>query len=400
MVEPTLAIIGLVLSAFFSATEIAFHQANPLQLAVWRERGYETANLTEQFLGKPDRYLITVLVGTNLANVLTSSYATITLIHLGLPQLWILITISAVILVFGEILPKSFSRERATSMAVFNTPFLRASEILFTPIVWIARSYASLFPDGKEKSTTHFLNRNELKILFDEMEVSEELEAEEKEVIINIFDFGSQPVRAAMTSRADIIGLHEDASVEDAVQLMASTGLSKLVLYRDSLDQIQGIVFLHDLFSEAESLYEIAHRPLFISETMTSSEALRELKRYRSTLAIVVGVDGKASGLVTVEDLIEELFGEFEDVFDQETKRVSRLTDGSFVMDGRMDLEELESESGVRLPKGNYETIGGFIIHRLGRIPTPGEKLESAGFRIRILRSTPSQVERIHIRKK
>ncbi|HIC74616.1 MAG TPA: DUF21 domain-containing protein, partial [Candidatus Marinimicrobia bacterium] len=213
MVEPTLAIIGLVLSAFFSATEIAFHQANPLQLAVWRERGYETANLTEQFLGKPDRYLITVLVGTNLANVLTSSYATITLIHLGLPQLWILITISAVILVFGEILPKSFSRERATSMAVFNTPFLRASEILFTPIVWIARSYASLFPDGKEKSTTHFLNRNELKILFDEMEVSEELEAEEKEVIINIFDFGSQPVRAAMTSRADIIGLHEDASV-------------------------------------------------------------------------------------------------------------------------------------------------------------------------------------------
>ena len=400
MVEPTLAIIGLVLSAFFSATEIAFHQANPLQLAVWRERGYGTVNLTEQFLGKPDRYLITVLVGTNLANVLTSSYATITLIHLGLPQLWILITISAVILVFGEILPKSFSRERATSMAVFNTPFLRASEILFTPIVWIARSYASLFPDGKEKSTTHFLNRNELKILFDEMEVSEELEAEEKEVIINIFDFGSQPVRAAMTSRADIIGLHEDASVEDAVQLMASTGLSKLVLYRDSLDQNQGIVFLHDLFSEAESLYEIAHRPLFISETMTSSEALRELKRYRSTLAIVVGVDGKASGLVTVEDLIEELFGEFEDVFDQETKRVSRLTDGSFVMDGRMDLKELESESGVRLPKGNYETIGGFIIHRLGRIPTPGEKLESAGFRIRILRSTPSQVERIHIRKK
>ena len=400
MVEPTLAIIGLVLSAFFSATEIAFHQANPLQLAVWRERGYGTVNLTEQFLGKPDRYLITVLVGTNLANVLTSSYATITLIRLGLPQLWIVITISAVILVFGEILPKSFSRERATSVAVFNTPFLRASEILFTPIVWIARSYASLFPDGKEKSTTHFLNRNELKILFDEMEVSEELEAEEKEVIINIFDFGSQPVLAAMTSRADIIGLHEDASVEDAVQLMASTGLSKLVLYRDSLDQIQGIVFLHDLFSEPKSLLEIAHRPLFISETMASSEALRELRRYQSTLAIVVGVNGKTSGLVTVEDLIEELFGEFEDVFDQETKRVSRLTDGSFVMDGRMNLEELESESGVRLPKGNYETIGGFIIHRLGRIPTPGEKLESAGFRIRILRSTPSQVERIHIRKK
>lgn len=400
MLETSVAIIGLALSAFFSATEIAFHQANPLQLAVWREQGYRTVNLTEQFLGKPDRYLITVLIGTNLANVLTSSYATISLLRLGLPQLWIVITISAVILVFGEILPKSFSRERANSMAVFNTPFLRTSEILFTPIVWLSRSYASLFPEGKEKSSTHFLNRNELKILFDEMEVSKELEAEEKEVITNIFDFGSQPVRVAMTPRADIIGLHEDTSVEDAVQLMSSTGLSKLVLYKDSLDQIRGIIFLHDLFSESESLLEIAHRPLFISETMASSEALRELRRYRSTLAIVVGADGKTSGLVTVEDLIEELFGEFEDVFDQETKRVSRLSDGSFVVDSRVDLEELESVCGVRLPKGNYETIGGFVIQRLGRIPTPGEKLVSAGCRIKILRSTPSQIERILIRQR
>ena len=146
MLETSLAIVGLALSAFFSATEISFHQANPLKLAVWRERGYKNVNLTEDFLGKPDRYLITVLIGTNLANVLTSSYATISLLRLGLPQLWIVITISAVILVFGEILPKSFSRERANSMAVFNTPFLRISEILFTAIVWLARSYASLFP--------------------------------------------------------------------------------------------------------------------------------------------------------------------------------------------------------------------------------------------------------------
>ena len=232
------------------------------------------------------------------------------------------------------------------------------------------------------------------------MEVSKEFEAQEKEVITNIFDFGSQPVRVAMTPRADIIGLHEDASLEDAVQLMSSTGLSKLVLYKNSFDQIRGIIFLHDLFSEPKSLLEIAHRPLFISEIMASSEALRELKRYRSTLAIVVGVVGKTSGLVTVEDLIEELFGEFDDVFDQETKRISRLSDGSFVVDSRVDLEELESVCGVRLPKGNYETIGGFVIQRLGRIPTPGEKLVSAGFRIIILRSTPSQIERILIRQR
>lgn len=400
MVEAVLALVGLVLSAFFSGSEIAFLQANPVQLAVWREQGQKSAEHTEHLLGDPDRYLTTVLVGTNLANVLTSSYATIALLRWGLPQMWVVATIALVILVFGEIVPKSLSRERASSLAVFSTPILRVAEILLTPLVWLSRNYASLFLASKSHETAQFLSRDELRLLFDEMEVSQELEADEKEVITNIFEFGSQPVQAAMTPRADIVGLHESASVDDAVQLMGSTGLSKLVLYRDSVDHIRGIVFLHDLFAEPESLSEIVRRPLFISETMASSEALRELKRYRSTIAIVVGLDGGTSGLVTVEDLVEELFGEFEDVFDEEARRVSQLSDGSLVMDGRMDLEELESEYGIRLLKGNYETVGGFVIDRLGRIPPSGETVETHRFRIRILRSTPSQIERLHIRRK
>ena len=133
---------------------------------------------------------------------------------------------------------------------------------------------------------------------------------------------------------------------------------------------------------------------------MTPSEALSELRRYRSTLAMVVAPNGETTGLVTVEDLIEELFGEFEDVFDEEANRVSRLSDGSLVMDGRMSLDELIDEYGIELPSGNYETVGGFIIDRLGRIPATGEILDSDHVSIRILRSTPSQVERIHIRRK
>ncbi len=402
MIESAIALFGLVLSAFFSGTEIAFLQANPVQLAVWREGGNKTARRTEALLAEPDQYLTTVLVGTNLANVLTSSYATIVLARQGFSELLIILVLGSIILLFGEVLPKSFARDNASSMAVMATPLLKASELLLAPFVWLARGYASRFPNGDnpKRIGTDFLARDELKILFDEADAGEDLEAEEKEVITNIFEFGSQPVKAAMTPRADIIGIDENASIEDAINLMDSTGLSKLALFNGSVDDIRGIVFLHDLISSEGDLSDLARRPLFISESMTPSEALSELRRYRSTLAMVVAPNGETTGLVTVEDLIEELFGEFEDVFDEEANRVSRLSDGSLVMDGRMSLDELIDEYGIELPSGNYETVGGFIIDRLGRIPATGEILDSDHVSIRILRSTPSQVERIHIRRK
>ena len=400
MIESAIALFGLVLSAFFSGSEIAFLQANSVQLAVWREGGNKTARRTEALLSNPDRYLTTVLVGTNLANVLTSSYATIVLTRLGLPELLIILILGSIILLFGEVLPKSFSRDNASSIAVMVTPLLKTSELLLAPLLWLARGYASRFPNGDavKQRKSGFLARDELKILFDEAEAGDDLEAEEKEVITNILDFGSQPVKAAMTSRADIIGIDETASIKDAMELMDSTGLSKLVLFNGSVDNIRGIVFLHDLIASKQNLSDLARRPLFISESMTPSEALRELKRYRSTIAMVVAPNGKTSGLVTVEDLIEELFGEFEDVFDEEANRVSRLSDGGLLMDGRMSLDELVTECGIKLPSGNYETVGGFVINRLGRIPSAGEKLDTDDISIRILRSTPSQVERIHIR--
>ncbi|MEE2877033.1 MAG: hemolysin family protein [Candidatus Neomarinimicrobiota bacterium] len=402
MIESAIALFGLVLSAFFSGTEIAFLQANPVQLAVWREGGNKTAHRTEMLLAEPDRYLTTVLVGTNLTNVLTSSYATIVLSRMGLPEMFIILILGSVILLFGEVLPKIFARDNASSMAVLATPFLKSSELLLAPLIWLARAYASRFPNGDDdkRRSADFLARDELRILFGEAYVGEDLEAEEKKVITNIFEFGSQPVKAAMTPRADIIGIDESASIDDTMKLMESTGLSKLVLFNDSLDNIRGIVFLHDLISGGGKLANLARRPLFISESMTASEALSELRGYRSTIAMVVALDGKTSGLVTVEDLIEELFGEFEDVFDEETNRVSRLSDDSLLMDGRMSLDELVTGYGIQLPSGSYETVGGFVIDRLGRIPSSGEILESDDVSIRILRSTPSQVERIHLRKR
>jgi len=398
MIEISLSFFGLALSAFFSGTEIAFLRANPLQLSVWKEAGHKTASQTERYLTEPEKYLTTVLVGTNLANVLTSSYAAIALSNLELSQISIIFIIGSVILLFGEVIPKNLAREWPSSIAIASTPLLKFSELILFPLIWITRSYLFLFPNVKKEKKSSLLSRDELKILFHKAETGNNFEPEEKKVISKIFEFGSRSVQTAMTARAEIIGIDENSSITQAIKIMVSTGLSKLVLYNNSMDKISGVLFLHDLISINGPLNKVARRPLFISETMTSNEALRELRRYQSTLAIVVGHDGKASGLVTVEDLIEELFGEFEDVFDKKTNHASRISDNSLILDGRMKLEDLELEYGIILPSGDYETIGGLVIDHLGKIPSAGEKLETANVKFRIIKSTPSQIERIYIK--
>ena len=398
MIEVSLAIFGLTLSAFFSGTEIAFLRANPIQLSVWKEAGNKNVLQTEHYLADPEKYLTTVLVGTNLANVLTSSYATIALKNLQLSELSIIVIVGSIILLFGEVIPKSIAREWPSSIAISSTTILKISEFILFPLIWVTRSYLFLFPNVKKEKKTSLLSRDELKILFHEAKKSDNFQTEEKKVISKIFDFGSRSVQTAMKARVDIIGIEESASITDAIKLMASTGLSKLVLYKNSMDKISGVLFLHDLISIKGTLNNVARRPLFISETMTSNEALRELRRYQSTIAIVVDQNGKSSGLVTVEDLIEELFGEFEDVFDIKINQASKISKNSLILDGMMKLHDLRLEYGVILPKGDYETIGGLIIDYLGKIPSPGEKFETAGIKFRILKSTPSQIERIYIK--
>ena len=145
MIEISLSVFGLALSAFFSGTEIAFLRANPLQLSVWKEAGHKTASQTARYLTEPEKYLTTVLVGTNLANVLTSSYATIALSNLELSQISIIFIIGSVILLFGEVIPKNLAREWPSSIAIASTPLLKFSELILLPLIWITRSYLSCF---------------------------------------------------------------------------------------------------------------------------------------------------------------------------------------------------------------------------------------------------------------
>lgn len=400
MIEPFLSVAGLILSAFFSGAEIAFVRANPLQIKVWERQKLKKADRTFRYLEEPERFLTTVLVGTNLANVLTSSYATIALIRFGFSEVSTIVTVAMVILIFGEVIPKIFFGERANLVALRITPLLNMTEILLTPFVRIVKSYSRLISPSDSDSGSLFFSRDDLRVLFEKVETSEEYEEEEKEVISKIFDFGSRPVRMAMTTRPDMVAITLNYHLGEAIQVMSDTGLSKLPVYEGDLDNIVGVVFLHDLFTHPDSLAWIAKPPLYVSESTPANRALQKLKKHKSSIAIVTGPDGETVGLVTVEDLVEEIFGEFEDVFDEEGRKITRVPDGSLVVDSLVEVEELKKRFKFQIPEGDYQTIGGFILSRLGRIPRAGEMLNFETFRIKILRATPSRVKQLHLIRK
>lgn len=399
MIEPLLALAGLILSAFFSGSEIAFVRANPLQMNVWERQGRKTAAKTFGYLEEPERFLTTILVGNNLANVLTCSYATLTLLRFGVSKSWTVVIITIIILVFGEIIPKTMFGERANTAAVRITPLLHLMEVLLKPFVKLVKGYSRILIPSPGASSLNLFSREDLKILFTESKVREEYEEDEKRVISKIFEFGMRPVHMAMTARPDIVAITTEHTVEGAIQVMSDTGLSKLPVYEGDLDHIVGIVFLHDLFTRPESIASILKAPLHIAESMSANRALQQLKRHKSSIAIVAASGGGTSGLVTVEDLVEELFGEFEDVFDEEGRKITRVPDGTLVVDSLVEVEELRKRFLFRIPRGDYQTIGGFILSKLGRIPRTGEMLDFDTFRIKILSSSPSRLRKLHLIK-
>lgn len=398
MIEPIVALMGLVLSAFFNGTEIAFIQANPLQMEVWQKQGHRSAGHTLGLLAEPERYLTTVLIGTSVANVLTASYATVTLITAGASKTATMIIIAMVILVFGEIIPKVLFREHANLLALGVTPMMRIFEIVLAPFVKLIKIYSRLLTPDKSAESS-MLTREDLIVLFEEKDVGEELESDEKEMITNIFEFGSQPVKEAMTPLSDTVSITTDYTPEDAAAVLSDTGFSKLPVYDGSSDNIVGIIFLHDLFTNPKSLDAIIKNPIFISETLTASSVLEKLKRHTSSIAIVIGINGEAVGMVTVEDLVEELFGEFEDIFDEAGKKITLVQGGGLVVDSLVEIDDLKNY-GYEIPEGSYETIGGFVISSLGRIPRAGESLNLGKFRAKVLRATPSRLRRIYLTKK
>ena len=400
MLDLNLALLGLILSIIYSSSEIALLSANALQLDVWEKQEKYLARLASSILDRKPEYLSVILIGTNLSNILATSFATVYLFRSNfLPHQLIIIPIAIVILLFGEILPKSIMQRYANLGLIILSPFLKFSYLLFFPIIFLLRQTGWMNVTERFSKTAEELEekRDDIQHAYEQVDDPEAMEDDQKEMISNVFDFRESKVSEVMTPRTDISAISSTESLEKVLHTFIDSGHSKLPVFEKDLDNIIGVVYLYDLFHSPENIQEVIKPVLFIPYTKPVIDLLGEFQSAHHAMAVVLDEHGGSAGLITAEDVFEELFGDFEDEFDVDTKKSEQQADGSIVVDARMDWEEFNDEYGNLIPKGDYETVGGYIISQLGRIPNKGEHLFMPIGQTVVIKASARQIHQVQI---
>ncbi len=404
MLEINLAITGLFFSILFSGTEIALISANKLQIDVWIKQKYKFARLTKFIIANKTKFLTVALIGTNLANILASSFFTVYLIKLinsynmTVYENILFIPIALIILIFGEILPKTIIREYSNIMLLILSPILYTFYLIFFPFVFIF--YKINFINKRyviSKKELIEQKRSEFEDIFHKGDQSINIDKEQHAIISNIFDYRDQIVKNIMTPFDNISAISIDSDLDDLAHKFIDSGHSKLPIYNNNLNDIKGIIYLYDLYSKPENLNDIIRDVFFVSDSKLIPDLMKDFKEKNQSIAIVLDEDKKTSGLITIEDIFEEIFGEFEDEFDYENIQSFKNKDGSIMTNAKISIEDFNKKYNNLIPKGDYETIGGYIIKEIDRIPNENEHLFLNIGHIIIKKASSRRIEQIQI---
>ncbi|NBW70177.1 MAG: HlyC/CorC family transporter [Bacteroidetes bacterium] len=417
-----LLILGtLILSGFFSGSEIAFVTANKLKLEVASRRTNMVAKAIEFFKNRPESFLTTTLVGNNIVNVV---YATLMAIFLANPiqevylqymgevpsDLMVLslqtVLASVLIMVFGEIVPKVIFRAQADTLVRFIALPLRVLHIALRPLIVIADSASKQLIrliSSETEDPSSIYRRQDVERIVQELRDSGgngDLDQEDSEILHNVLELSNKRVKESMVPRIDIEAVEKGTSIEEISQLFISSGHSKLPVYKDSIDDVIGVVYAYDLFNRPKTVQEILRPIKLVPYTKKSKDLLAEFRQENLSVAIVLDEYGGTAGMVTIEDVLEELVGDIQDEHDVEDEIMKRISEHSYVVSGNVEIEELnQAFEELNLPEQptEYDTIAGFIINHLGRIPRVNEECVIEGYRFIISKATQSRIETVKL---
>ncbi len=388
-----LLVVLLLLSGFFAGTELAFIVANKLKIEVKARQKKLTAKNALYFINHPETFFSTILIGNNIVNVALASLSAVFLAALfGLSDLNILIISTFFILLFGEIIPKYFSRELSDRVVLLSAIPLRVVFYLLYPFVKLSSLLSKKLTQASSisaDSMSHLFDREDVKALVKESKKAGVVDKKESNIIEKVIELGEQRVYGAMTPRTDIIG----DNIDNAISTFIDSGFSKLPVYKENLDNIKGIILVKDIFKSPANIKSILRDVSFIPETKKSFEVLNEFLEKKISIAVVVDEHGGTAGIVTMEDILEELFGEIKDEFDVEEEICRKIGDNNYIVSGKVEIDLLNEKYELNIPDGDYETIGGYIISVLGKIPAQGEKFKIHNFEFLIARASAQKVE-------
>jgi CBS domain containing-hemolysin-like protein len=405
----------IVLQGFFSGSELALVSADRVRIRAEQESGRRSAMLLARFLEDPEQILTTTLIGTNLC-VVSATTLFAALIHKVASEsgtqaeLLTVLILAPVLLLFGELIPKSVYRRYSSRIApVVIHPLTWLSFGLF-PLVAVVRQLSALLMKvlGGGSQSGLAVSRDELRLLlqFDTgrhhvvVDDEENIEETEREMIHRIFEFPEVIVREVMRPLIDVVAASEESTVQEAADLFLQSGYSRIPVYHERVDDIIGVLRARDLLGEDldnRSIEHLVHRVPYVPDTQKVDQLLTSMQRRRQGMAVVVDEYGGAQGLVTVEDILEEIVGEIEDEHDEPAPDIHQRGEFEYLVSARVEVDRLNEQLGVDLEEGSYETLAGFLLEKLGQIPRTGEQFTTERAVFTIVSATSRVVEKVKI---
>ncbi len=396
--------VCLMLSAYFSATETAFSSANTTRLRTLAEKGSSNAALALKLLEQYDRLLSTILIGNNIVNIATASIGTVLFVrHYGDAGATIsTVVVTVVVLIFGEISPKSIAKDCAEKCAMLSAPILRVLIWILMPLNLLFFLWKKLLAKVFRLSGESKMSQEELLMLVDEVQQDGSIDRDEGELLKNAIGFSEQEAQDILIHRVDLAALPVTASKEEVAALFTQTKYSRLLIYQDSIDHILGTVHQKDFYVGCgvtdQPLSAIISPPVFALENEPIRLLLKKLQQAKTHVAVVVDEYGGTCGIVTMEDILEELVGEIWDEHDEEEVFLRKIAPDTYTMDAGMDFDDFAEFFRLKTDS-EMVSVSGWVMEQFGRVPAAGDSFTFDDLSVQVTRVENHRIEEIQVTK-
>ena len=398
-------VICIICSAFFSGSEIAYNSVNPLRLQKAADEGSKKAKLTLSIYNNYEKFLSTILIGNNLVNIASSSVATVICISLfgEVGAAYATLVMTVIILICGEITPKMVARTHSFDFATMAAYPVKLLMIITFPIVWLVGLLMKLLSRlwGKDEEDEGF-NAEELSNLIEIAETENVIDEERGDLLQSAIAFSDTSAQEILTHRVDMIAIDIDDPMDEIIATLESSPYSRIPVYEDSIDNIIGIVYLNHFYKKIVedpdfSLRDILIEVCFIHKSMKLPAVLSELKRRKTHIAVVTDEYGGTMGIVTMEDVLEQLVGDIWDETDEVVEDITEVAENTFEVDGDMSIYDFLDEVGLDSDdfEGDYTTVGGWAIESIGTFPSAGDSFEYENLTVTVVETEELRVTKL-----
>lgn len=401
-------LILLALSAFFSSNETALMSVNKIRLRSLADEGNKRAAMALDILeNQTPKLLSAILIGNNIVNISASSLATTLAYSFGGYMVSIVtVILTVLILIFGEITPKNYATINAEKITLRYIPIFKFLMTIMTPVIFIINLFSRgvmrlmrVDPDAASKAMTE----EELRTIVDVSHEDGVIESDEKEMIYNVFDLGDATAKDIMVPRVHVTFADVESTYDELIEIFREDKFTRLPVYKDSQNNIVGIINMKDLLlydkNEEFVIDRFLRKPHFTYETKSISDLLVEMKDSTFNIAIVLDEYGDMAGLITLEDILEEIVGEIHDEYDEkEDELVQKISDREYIIEGSMHLDDVNDHLNTELDSEDYDSLGGFIIEHLDRLPVAGDEVVTDdGIRLVVEKLDKNRIEKVHV---